>query len=89
MKPQKHKFASLQVPALLKSISLFLWQSSSAIIVFYYIFAFRKFAISKTKSYIDEMERRVKYYLKNLKIIRNNSVGISPPEMQQQDIICI
>ena len=71
-----------EVPALYKSILLFLWQSAIPIIVFYNIFAFRKFAVTKIKSYIDEIKGRFEFHLQKLKL-RNNSVGISPSEVQR------
>ena len=75
-------FTFFQVPALYKSILLFLWQSAIPIIVFYNIFAFRKFAVTKIKSYIDEIKGRFEFHLQKLKL-RNNSVGISPSEVQR------
>ena len=73
-----------QVPALFKSISLFLWQSVVPMIVIYNLLAFRKFALIKTKTYIDVMKRRIAYYQKNLKL-RNNTVDVSTTQTYPQD----
>ena len=59
--------------------------TSIPIIVIYNLLAFRKFAVTKIKSYIDEIKRRIEYNLKKLKL-RNNSVGMSPPPTNNEII---
>ena len=76
-----------QVPALFKSISLFLWQSAVPMIVIYNLLAFRKFAVIKTKTYIDVMKRRIAYHQKNLKL-RNNAVDVIHQTQTHSQDIC-
>ena len=54
-------------------------------IVIYNLLAFRKFAVIKSKTYIDVLKRRIEYHQKNLKL-RNNAVDMSPTQTHSQDI---